>query len=70
MFVGEWINFESSLESINLRYYIDNSEWQLIAIQFEKNVRRYGNSPDLHPDLTFTLHIQRRTFYYIFNIIG
>ncbi|KAK2146415.1 hypothetical protein LSH36_610g01033 [Paralvinella palmiformis] len=72
---GSWIysaesmDFESSLESINLEYYVDNSEWQLLAIEFEKSVRQYSCCPSPHPDLTYTLHMRRRTFYYVFNII-
>ena len=63
------MDFKSSIADVDLTYYIDNSEWELLSIQFEKGVRKYACCPEPHPDLTYTLHIRRRTFFYIFNII-
>ena len=35
----------------------------------ERNVQVYGCCPEPYPDVTFTLHIRRRTLYYTYNVI-
>ena len=70
IYSGSWIDFNSSIESIHLDDLIDNSEWALRSIRFEKTHRLNPTSLELHPDLWFTLHIRRRSLYYIFNIIA
>ena len=40
-----------------------------IQVNYEKGIRTYACCPDPHPDITYTLHMRRRTFYYLFNII-
>lgn len=86
IYSGRWMEFYSPADGIDLTHYIDNSEWELVDIKFEKTLRMrpFGTSSatesvyhngtfydaeDYHPDLVYTLHIRRRTFYYIFNII-
>ena len=43
------MDFESSLESADLTNYIDNSEWELLSIEFEKGVHTYACCPEPHP---------------------
>lgn len=69
IYSGEWLTFSSSLESLELVNYMDNSEWELIAVFYEQSERTYACCPESHPDISFILHMRRRTFYYIFNII-
>ncbi len=57
------------MHSVDLDHYIINSEWDLVNIEYLKSVRKFTCCPDPHPDMTFTLFLRRRTFYYIFNII-
>ncbi|XP_074653007.1 neuronal acetylcholine receptor subunit alpha-10-like [Tubulanus polymorphus] len=64
-----WMDFVSTHQNVDLENYVDNSEWDLISVTFEKRVERAGASNERRSDLTYTLHIRRRTFYYIFNII-
>ena len=59
IYSGEWMDFDSSLESVDLKYFIENSAWELLAIQYEKSVRTYACCPSPHPDITYTLHIRR-----------
>ena len=70
IYSGAWIDFNSSIHSIYLDGFIDNSEWDLRAIRFDKSYRHHPSSGERHPDLLFTLHIRRRTLYYMFNIIA
>lgn len=43
------MDFESSLDSVDLSNYIDNSEWELLSIEFQKGVHTYACCPDPHP---------------------
>lgn len=49
--------------------YIENGEWQVVATVVERNLNRYPCCPLPYPDVTFTLHLRRRTLYYSYNII-
>lgn len=55
------------MESVDLSYYIDNSEWALTALYFRPTQRRHFDS-DI-PELVYVLRMRRRAFYYVFNII-
>ncbi len=63
------MDFESSLESVDLSNYIDNSEWELLSIQFEKGVHTYACCPEPHPgeymqNLTIYIHSDDTTLSY------
>ncbi|XP_059151414.1 neuronal acetylcholine receptor subunit alpha-7-like [Physella acuta] len=49
--------------------FIRNGEWMLIGVPVKRNVLAYECCPEFYIDLTFTIHIRRRTLYYGFNII-
>lgn len=71
IYSGKWMDYKSMNNDtpIDLTSYINNSEWDLLSVTLRKNIRRHSCCPDPHPDLTYILHIRRKTFYYIFNII-
>ena len=71
IYSGLWMDYVTMYEdrSIDLSSYVNNSEWDLLSVVMNKNVRTHSCCPDPHPDLTYTLHVRRKTFYYIFNII-
>lgn len=66
IYSADWVDFDSTVDSFDLSNYIDNSEWKLLAVNFQKTG---GTDGDSRPVLTYALHMSRRTFYYIFNII-
>nr|ABA60380.1 nicotinic acetylcholine receptor subunit type A [Lymnaea stagnalis] len=49
--------------------FIRNGEWMLLGVPVTRNVQSYDCCPEVYIDLTFTIHIRRRTLYYGFNII-
>ncbi|GAB1603731.1 neuronal acetylcholine receptor subunit alpha-10-like [Argonauta hians] len=71
IYSGLWIDYITMMEGnpVDLTTYVNNSEWDLLDIRLDKNIRTHSCCPDPHPDMTYTLYIRRRTFYYIFNII-
>ncbi|XP_064461455.1 neuronal acetylcholine receptor subunit alpha-7-like isoform X2 [Ornithodoros turicata] len=59
----------NSDEGGDLSSYIPNGEWDLIAVPGIRNERTYACCPESYVDITYTIHIRRRTLYYGFNLI-
>ncbi|GFR02361.1 acetylcholine receptor subunit alpha-type acr-16 [Trichonephila clavata] len=59
----------SSEDGGDLSTYISNGEWDLIALPGQRNVLVYACCPEPYVDVTFYIHIRRRTLYYGFNLI-
>ncbi len=55
--------------NVDLSNYVDNGEWELIDVRTVRRVNIYACCPEPFPDVTFYLHMRRRTTYYTFNII-
>lgn len=55
--------------NIDLTNYVENGEWELIDTKSVRNVVRYSCCIEPFPDVTFTIHIRRRTTYYMYNVI-
>ncbi|GFT73750.1 neuronal acetylcholine receptor subunit alpha-7 [Nephila pilipes] len=53
----------------DLSTYISNGEWILIGLPGVRNEIFYACCPEPYIDITFTIHIRRRTLYYGFNLI-
>lgn len=49
--------------------YVANGEWNLIGIPAQRNEIIYVCCPEPYPDVTYTVHIRRRTTYYYVNLI-
>ncbi|XP_042887403.1 neuronal acetylcholine receptor subunit alpha-7-like isoform X6 [Penaeus japonicus] len=49
--------------------YIANGEWDLIAVPGKRNTLSYSCCPEVYVDVTFKIHIRRRTLYYFSNLI-
>lgn len=75
MKVGSWaydgfqVDVFNRSNSIDLSNFVSNGEWKLIAVKAVRNVVKYPCCPEPFPDVTFTLHISRRTLYYTYNVI-
>ncbi|XP_070212655.1 neuronal acetylcholine receptor subunit alpha-10-like [Littorina saxatilis] len=63
------INLIINSEEGDTSNYIANSEWELLAMLVEKNVRYYSCCKEPYPDITFYILIRRRPLFYIFNMI-
>ncbi|CAG7822726.1 unnamed protein product [Allacma fusca] len=53
----------------DLTSYIQNGEWELIGMPGKRNAIYYSCCPEPFVDVTYTIHIRRRTLYYFFNLI-
>ena len=63
------VSTEIENESADTSPYIQNSEWVLVGMPSAKTVQHYDCCPAPYIDITYTVHIKRRTLYYGFNLI-
>ncbi|KAL4233376.1 hypothetical protein ACF0H5_008057 [Mactra antiquata] len=54
---------------VDLSTFVSNGEWELIKVKAVRNVIVYPCCPEPFPDVTFYIHIRRRTLYYTYNVI-
>ena len=54
---------------IDLTNFVSNGEWEMIDVTTIRNVQYYSCCPEPYPDVTFHLHMRRRTLYYTYNVI-
>merc|ERR1719193_1729978 len=73
---GSWTYSGWQLELIlnkaeggDISTYVPNGEWDLIGVPGKRNSVTYECCPEPYVDITFTIHIRRRTLYYFFNLI-
>lgn len=59
---------DEDFKSINY-YKPDNQEWLVEKITSQQNVAYYACCEEPYPDVTFTLHMKRRSLFYIYNLI-
>lgn len=48
---------------------IENGEWALEKCESYSHSIKYECCPTKYPFVMFTIHIRRRTLYYIFNLV-
>jgi nicotinic acetylcholine receptor len=66
---GSKINLTARLDTIDISNYQASGEWDLIDYPAKRSVLTYECCPEPYIDITFTIHIRRRTLYYGFNLI-
>ncbi|CAM9181861.1 unnamed protein product [Lampetra planeri] len=57
------------LDSGDLSDFVENVEWECHGMPATKNVIMYGCCSDPYPDITYTVLLQRRSSFYIFNLL-
>ena len=72
---GSWTYDGSRVDVVNrsetgdTNHYIENGEWDLIAMPIRRHVMFYSCCVEPYPDVTFWLIIRRKPLYYIFNLV-
>ena len=54
---------------MDLSNFVSNGEWELINVEAIRHVITYPCCIEPFPDVTFVIHIRRRTLYYMYNVI-
>ncbi|XP_062608981.1 neuronal acetylcholine receptor subunit alpha-10-like [Saccostrea cucullata] len=66
---GFQVDITNRSSEVDLTNYVVNGEWVLISVRVQRNVVQYTCCPEPFPDVTFFVHIRRRTLYYMYNVI-
>uniref|UniRef100_A0A914WI70 Uncharacterized protein n=1 Tax=Plectus sambesii TaxID=2011161 RepID=A0A914WI70_9BILA len=72
---GSWtydgfkLDLQPAEGGFDISEYLPNGEWALPSTTVERSEKFYDCCPEPYPDLTFYLHMRRRTLYYGFNLI-
>ncbi|XP_052792341.1 neuronal acetylcholine receptor subunit alpha-10-like [Mya arenaria] len=73
--LGSWaydgfqVDLFSREHPVDLSNFVSNGEWELIHVSAIRNQITYPCCPEHFPDITFHIHIRRRTLYYTYNVI-
>lgn len=63
------VDVHARKEPVDLSSFVSNGEWELIQVRAIRNQITYPCCPEPFPDVTFYIHIRRRTLYYTYNVI-
>ncbi|XP_041438693.1 neuronal acetylcholine receptor subunit alpha-10 [Xenopus laevis] len=66
---GNQIDILNHLDTGDLTDFVENVEWEVLGMPAKKNVITYGCCSEPYPDVTYTLMLQRRASFYIFNLL-
>ncbi|OWF52825.1 neuronal acetylcholine receptor subunit alpha-10-like [Mizuhopecten yessoensis] len=66
---GYQVDITNRSEEVDLSNYVVNGEWELLQVRVVRNVVIYPCCPEPFPDVTFYVHIRRRTLYYMYNVV-
>ncbi|CAL8304648.1 unnamed protein product [Gadus morhua 'NCC'] len=66
---GNQMDLVNALDSADLADFVPNVEWEVLGMPSKKNVILYGCCSEPYPDITYTLHLKRRSSFYIFNLL-
>ncbi|KAL0974088.1 hypothetical protein UPYG_G00215240 [Umbra pygmaea] len=66
---GNQVDITMGMDSGDLSDFVENVEWECHGMPATKNVIMYGCCSDPYPDITYTVLLQRRSSFYIFNLL-
>ncbi|XP_061755533.1 neuronal acetylcholine receptor subunit alpha-9-II isoform X2 [Nerophis ophidion] len=66
---GNQVDIFMDMDSGDLSDFVENVEWECHGMPATKNVIMYGCCSDPYPDITYTVLLQRRSSFYIFNLL-
>lgn len=66
---GSKIQLDFKNAKTYLKFYISNSEWDLLEFKAKKHMRIYECCPEAYPEIVYFFVIRRNPTYYIVSII-
>ncbi|XP_062380711.1 neuronal acetylcholine receptor subunit alpha-9-II [Sardina pilchardus] len=66
---GNQVDIIMGMSSGDLSDMVENVEWECHGMPAEKSVIMYGCCADPYPDITYTVLLQRRSSFFIFNLL-
>ncbi|CAJ0954853.1 unnamed protein product, partial [Mesorhabditis belari] len=66
---GFQVDITNRSVNVDLSNYVTSGEFDLVAVYQKRRVVKYTCCPEPYPDLTFYIHIRRKTLYYMYNVV-
>ncbi|XP_072849460.2 neuronal acetylcholine receptor subunit alpha-10 [Pogona vitticeps] len=66
---GNQIDIWNKQDTADLTDFVENVEWEVLGMPAKRNVIVYGCCSEPYPDVTYTLLLQRRASFYVFNLL-
>ncbi|XP_029008218.1 neuronal acetylcholine receptor subunit alpha-9-I isoform X2 [Betta splendens] len=66
---GNQVDISLGKDSGDLSDFVENVEWECSEMPAVRNVTIYGCCSDPYTEITYTLHLKRRSSFYIFNLL-
>ncbi|KAK5975701.1 Nicotinic acetylcholine receptor subunit type D [Trichostrongylus colubriformis] len=66
---GFQVDITNRSSNIDLTNYVPSGEFDLVKVYQKRRVVKYTCCPEPYPDITFFIHIRRKTLYYLYNIV-
>ena len=63
------IVYNATVDANAVYYSGENQEWWVNRITHNRSEKYYACCAEPYPDVTFTIHMNRRSLFYIFNLI-
>lgn len=66
---GFQVDVTNRSDNVDLTNYVVSGEFDLVSVHQKRRVVKYTCYPEPYPDVTFFIHIRRKTLYYMYNVV-
>ncbi|CAD5208516.1 unnamed protein product [Bursaphelenchus xylophilus] len=66
---GFQLDLTNRSTNIDLTNYVESGEFELVRVHQKRRVVKYSCCDEPYPDITFYIHVRRKTLFYIHNIV-
>ncbi|KAK0422424.1 hypothetical protein QR680_007564 [Steinernema hermaphroditum] len=66
---GFQVDITNRSDNVDLSNYVVSGEFELVRVHQKRRVVKYTCCPEPYPDVTFFIHIRRKTLYYLYNVV-
>ncbi|KAL3998397.1 cation transporter family protein [Acanthocheilonema viteae] len=66
---GFQVDITNRSVNVDLSYYVESGEFDLVKVFQKRRVLKYTCCLEPYPDVTFYIHIRRKTLYYLYNVV-
>uniref|UniRef100_A0A914RZ08 Uncharacterized protein n=1 Tax=Parascaris equorum TaxID=6256 RepID=A0A914RZ08_PAREQ len=63
------VDITNRSDNVDLSNYVVSGEFDLVRVHQKRRVVKYTCCPEPYPDVTFFIHIRRKTLYYLYNVV-
>uniref|UniRef100_A0A1I8EBD2 Uncharacterized protein n=1 Tax=Wuchereria bancrofti TaxID=6293 RepID=A0A1I8EBD2_WUCBA len=69
VYSGLQVDITNRSVNVDLSNYVESGEFDLVRVFQKRRVVKYTCCLEPYPDVTFYIHIRRKTLYYLYNVV-